>query len=80
MSSAKTPMMQLDVDVEVGLRVRALEAELLEGALVQLGPEVRPLLNALEHFLELDDEARAPEAGRHLAEDLRVDVRLRERL
>ncbi len=62
------------VAVEVGLGVRALEAELLESILVAVEPEERSLLDALERLLELDDVAWAGEAGRHLG----VNVRLRE--
>ncbi len=32
----------------------------------------------LKRLLELDDEAGAPSAGRHLAKDLRVDICLRK--
>lgn len=52
-SSAKTPMMMRRerCGVEIGLGVRALEAELLKRVLVAIKPEKRPLLDALERLL-----------------------------
>ena len=70
---------QNGVTVEVGLGVRALEAELLEHVLVPVEPEEGHLLDALERLLELDDVPRAREAGGHLSVD-DVDIRLPEGL
>ena len=43
-------------------------------------PEERPLLDALERLLELDDVAWAEEAALHLGVDVGVNVQLREGL